>query len=217
MIPVFSGTRRAASIAGLLLLTVALSGPQPAHGQLWLQTARVVTPIEAGPTRAFLDTLVAVMERKKVAVKRAPDQEGKVAMSELQDALISEAGIGVSSANHAFIEYRFTIDNGSQFEQEITTIRFVFRPGPSQSDVSVMYLDAQQPWVESIIRQKGTSLRSNQAALIPFHRHLGFANVARQEETKVVEIGGETVREAFDQRKEALIRKVERLTYETFV
>ena len=208
---------RTPSALGLLLAALFFVCPQNANGQLWLQTARVITPIENGPTRAFLDTLVKVMERKDVRVRRSPDQEDLMAVAELRNALISESGIGLGSANHAFIKYRFSIDGGSQFEQEITRIRFVFRPGPSQSDVSVMYLDAQRPWVKKVIRQKGTSLRSNQAALIPFHRHLGFASIARPEETKVVEIGGETVREEFDERKEALIRKVERLTYETFV
>ena len=138
-------------------------------------------------------------------------------LSSLRNTLISEEGIGLGSANYAFIGYRFSIDNGSQFEQEITTLRFVFRPGPNQNDVSMMYLDAQEPWVNQVIQQKGTSLRSNQAALIPFRRHLDFAQIARQEQSQVVEMGGETVREGFDERKEALIRKVERLTYESFV
>jgi len=80
-----------------------------------------------------------------------------------------------------------------------------------------MYVDAQAPWVNRIIHQKGTSLRTNQAALIPFRCHLDFAQIARQEENQVVEMGDETVREGFDERKEALIRKVERLTYESFV
>lgn len=79
------------------------------------------------------------------------------------------------------------------------------------------YVDAQKPWVTEVIHQKGTSLRSNQSALIPFRPHLDFARIARQEETQVVEIGGETVREKFDAQKEALIHKVERLTYESFV
>lgn len=71
--------------------------------------------------------------------------------------------------------------------------------------------------MENVIRQKGATLRTNEAALIPFYRHLSFAYTVRQEKTQVVEIGGQTVREEFDERKEALIRKVERLTYESFV
>lgn len=208
---------RTAGMAGLLLGLLAFGSPQNAKGQFWLQTARVITPVEDGPTRAFLDTLVNVADRRGVNVKRTADQSAGMTVDELRDTLISEAGIGVNSANHAFIEYRFTIDSRSQFEQEITKIHFVFRPGPGQNDVSVIHLDARAPWVKTIIQQKGTTLRTNQAAMIPFHRHLGFATIARQEKTKVVEIGGETIREEFDERKEALIRKVERLTYDGYV
>lgn len=208
---------RPAGVAGLLAVLLALGASSQARGQLWLQTSRVITPVEDGPTQAFLDTLVNVAARKGRMVKRSPDQTNEMAISALRSELISETGIGIGSANHAFINYRFTIGSGSQFEQEITQIRFVFRPGPGQSDVSVMALDAQEPWVENLIRQKGTTLRSNQAALIPFHRHLGFASIARQEKTKVVEIGGQTVRDKFDERKQALIRKVERLTYGGYV
>jgi len=211
------GVLRPAGVAGILGLLLVLGGAQQAHGQLWLQTSRVITPIEDGPTQAFLDTLVNVAERTGRMVKRSPDQKSEMAVSALRSELISETGIGLGSANHAFIDYRFTIGSGSPFEQEITQIRFVFRPGPGQRDVSVMAVNAQEPWVETLIQQKGTTLRSNQAALILFHRHLGFASIARQEKTKVVEIGGETVRDRFDERKQALIRKVERLTYGGYV
>lgn len=208
---------RSLGVAGLVLLALCLTYPREAQGQLWLQTSRVITPIENGPKRAFLDTLVNVMEQKDVKVQRSPDQEKNMTLSSLRNKLISEEGIGLGSANYAFIGYRFTIDDGSRFRQEITTLRFVFRPGPNQNDISMMYVDARKPWVEEVIQQKGTSLRSNQAALIPFHRHLGFARIARQKESQVVEVGDETVREEFDERKQALIRKVERLTYESFV
>lgn len=212
-----SRSLRSLGVVGLVLLASCLTYPQDAQGQVWLQTAGVITPIEDGPKRAFLDTLVNVMGRKDVKVHRSPDQAEKMTLSSLRNKLISEEGIGLGSANYAFIGYRFTIDNGSRFRQEITTLRFVFRPGPNQNDISMMYLDARKPWVEEVIQQKGTSLRSNQAALIPFHRHLGFARIAPQKESRVVEIGGETVRDEFDEQKQALIRKVERMTYESFV
>jgi len=167
--------------------------------------------------RVFLDSLVNVMERKDITVQRSPEEKEKMKIADLRSALINEQGIGLGSANHAFINYRFTIDNGSNFEQEITNIYFVFRPGPDQSDIPVMYVNAREAWVQKLLNQKGTSLRTNEAALIPFQRHLGFANIARKETSDVVEISGETVREKFDEEKEALIRKIERLMYETYV
>ena len=209
---------RSAGLLGLLALSCFLVSPQPAQGQLWLQTSRLITPVENGPMRVFVDSLVTVMERRGIEVKRSPESDELLTIEELRTELIDEAGIGLSSGvNHAFVDYRFTIENGSNFRQQVSAIHFVFRPGPGQSDVSVMYLDARQPWLTRLLRNKGTDLPTNEAALIPFHRHLGFARIARQEETQIVEIGGQTVREGFTERKEALIRKVERLTYESYV
>lgn len=213
----FTRPFRSAGILTFLLAALLLAAPRSAAGQTWLQTARVITPVEDGPKRAFLDTLVNVMERRKLSVKRSPNADKEVRISTLRDKLITDAGIGLGSASHAFIDYRFTIDNGSNFEQEIARVHFVFRPGPQQNDTSILYVDARKPWVKNILRQKGTSLRTNEAALIPFRHHLGFANIARQKTSKVVEIAGETVRKKFDGRKRALIRKVERLMYESFV
>lgn len=203
---------------GVALASLLLLAPQSANGQLWLQTSSVVTPVEQGPLRAVLDSLVSVAERRGLEIRRSPDAEQKMAVPKLRTQLINEEGIGVTSANHAFINYRFSIDNGSRFRQQIAAIHFVFRPGPNQSDISVLYVDARgEPWVDDFLRNKGTDLTTNEAALIPFQRHLGFSEIARQEETQVVEIGGETIREGFHEEKEDLIRKVERLTYQSYV
>lgn len=218
MMPLPTRLLRSAGFLALLTLSCVLFRPQPAQGQLWLQTSQVVTPVENGPVRVFLDTLVAVMDRRKIEVKRSPKGKQTFTIQELRTELIEEEGIGLTSGvNHAFIDYRFTIDGGSNFKQEVGAIHFVFRPGPRQSDIPVMYLDAQQPWLTQLLYNKGTDLPTNEAALIPFHRHLGFAQIARPEETQIVRIGGQTVREGFQEKKEALIRKVERLTYESYV
>lgn len=204
------------ALTGLLFAAVALI-PQEARGQVWLQTSQVVTPIEQGPTRVLLDTLSNVIKRRNLKVRRSPDAKKRVSFSTLQSSLIEEEGIGIRSANQALINYRFSIDNGSNFDQEVASIHFLFRPGPNQSDISVFHVNAQKMWLDQLLQSKGTDLGSNEAALIPFRRHLGFANIARQEETQIVEIGGQTVREGFKGKKKALIRKVEKLTYESYV
>lgn len=203
-------------VYGLLVCGLLLSSSQDAHGQLWLQTARVVSPVERGPVRALLDTVQAVAERKNVAVKRSPNADTEGPMSELQDQLIREEGIGIGSANHVFIEYRFTIGSGGGFEQEVSVLHFVFRPGPNQNDIPILSLDGRAPWMKKILENKGTGLPTNEAALIPFHRHLDFSHVARHEKTTVVEIGGRTIREGFQEKKLALIQKVQRLVYDEF-
>jgi hypothetical protein len=217
MMQLFASARRSIGVLSLVCAAFLLLAPQAANGQLWLQTSRVVTPVEQGPVRVLLDSLVNVMERRSLQVRRSADTDSSMTVSQLRSTLINEQGIGIGSANHAFIDYRFSIDNGSDFRQEVAAIRFVFRPGPNQTDVPVLYLDARSGWVDKFLHNKGTSLYSNEAALIPFHRHLGFAQIARQKKTQIVEMGGQTVRKGFDQKKEALIRKVERLTYESYV
>lgn len=201
-------------LCGLLLAVLLAGGARPAHGQLWLQTARVVTPVEQGPLRVMLDSLTSVLERRGLEVRRSPESDTTMSVSALRNRLIEEQGIGINSANYVFIDYRFAIGNEGSLEQGVTNVHFVFRPGPNQNDVSVLSLGTQANWVRSFLRQKGTVLPANEAAFIPFRRHLGFPEVARQEQTQIVEIGGQTVREGFQERKEALIRKMEWLAYE---
>jgi hypothetical protein len=208
---------RSASLVGLLFASVLLLVPEDAIAQRWMQTARVVTPVEQEGLRAFLDTVVAEMEERDARIHRTPSQSDTTTVSALRDQLIEEDGLSLSSANHAFIDYRFTIDSGRGFEQEITSIRFVYRPGTAENDISILYVDTREGWVDQLLHNKGTSLATNEAALIPFHRHLGFTRIARQEESQIVEIGGETIREGFHDKKEALLQKVQRLTYETYV
>jgi hypothetical protein len=197
---------------GIVLLAFACLAPQSASGQLWLQTARVVTPVEQGPVRVMLDSLVSVMERRDIEGRRSPEAP-EMTVAELRNELIDEEQIGLSGANHAFIDYRFSIGSGTPFQQQVSKIHFVFRPGPNQADVPVLYLDMQLPWVDQFLHNKGTSLSTNEPVLIPFQQHLGFAQIARPDETQIVELAGRPVREGFQEEKETLIRKVERLTY----
>lgn len=211
----FSRFAGSSVLVAVLLLAGLLIVPQHAKGQLWLQTSRIITPAGDGPMRVLVDSLVAVMERKNVQVKRSPDAEQTFTIRELENTLIEEAGIGLSSGiNQAFIDYRFTIENEGGFQQNVASIHFVFRLGPAQSDVPILHLNARQPWVKNFLRSKGTSLSTNEAALILFRHHLGFVHLGRLESTQIVEIGGETIRDGFIERKQALIRKVEHLTYE---
>lgn len=200
-------------VAGVFALLFCGIGPREAHGQYWLQTARLVTPIEDGPTRTFLDTLVHTIEKKDLKVRWSPDQVEPMSLSDLRSTLIEEHGTGITTANRVFIDYRFEIDFGSRLEREITSLHFYFRPGPSQEDIPVLYLNAQQGWVQEILTEKGTHLRTNEAAIIPFRRHLEFIHQARRDETQIVEVREETVREGFEVKKEDLIRKIERLMY----
>ncbi len=184
------------------------------QAQRWLQTTQLTTPIQSdGPTRALLDTLVQILDRKdSVTVKRSPQDSEDLTLSELRDKLINDAGIGLGSANRVFIDYKFKIENRG-FEESIEALRFVYRPGEGQEDIRMMYVDATDPWVGSVLRNKGTSLRTNQAAMKTFSDQLAFARM--QEDGQIVEISGQTVREGFESKKRKLVEKITRLTYES--
>jgi hypothetical protein len=196
-----------------MLALLSVSTPD-AQAQRWLQTTQLITPIQSdGPTRALLDTLVQVLDRKDgVEVKRTPDDSETFSLSGLRDKLINEAGIGLSSASHIFIDYKFEIENRG-FEESIEAFQFVYRAGEGQEDIQMMYVDATDKWVKSILKNKGTALRTNQAALKTFSDQLAFARM--QENGKIVEISNQTVREGFEAKKRNLVQKITRLTYES--
>lgn len=198
----------------LCAIGTLLASPSEAQAQRWLQTTQLITPIQNdGPTRALLDTLVQVLERKDNAqVKRAPDDSETLGLSGLRDKLINESGIGLGSASHVFIDYRFEIENRG-FEESIEAFQFVYRPGEGEEDIQMMYVDGNEKWVQNILDNKGTTLRTNQAALKTFSDQLAFARM--QDGGKIVEISDQTVREGFEAKKRNLVQKITRLTYES--
>lgn len=207
--------RRNLPILGLVCVIAFSLSPSEAHGQRWLQTSQLITPIESdGPARALMDTLVQVIERTDSArVKRSPESSQAVTLDDLRDMLIDEAGIGLTSANNVFIDYRFEIENRG-FEESIESFQFVYRPpGGAQEDTQVMYVDTSQPWVRNILNKKGTTLTTNEAALRTFSDQLSFARMVQN--GKIVEIAGQTVREGFESKKRQLVQKIQRLTYES--
>ena len=206
---------KSGSLRSTLLLLVGLLFlvPTDANAQRWLQTSQLLVPVEDGPTRALLDTLVQVVERKdSVLIRRTADEKGGMGISQLRDKLINEQGIGLSSASHVFVDYRFEIRNRG-FEESITSLQFVYRQGQGMEDIQMMYIDASKTWIRDILRNKGTSLRTNEAALKPFADQLAFARM--HQKGKIVEIAGETVREGFQRKKRQLVQKITRLTYES--
>lgn len=204
-------------IAGILAVSLGFLSPQDVQGQYWLQTARIATPVENGPIRAFLDTLVHTIDERNLRIRRGPNQSERIPVSELRSTLIEKHGTGITTANTVFVGYRFEIDFGSRLERDLLSLHFHVRSGPAQEDIPILYLDAQQRWVQEILLETGTDLPTNEAAIIPFRRHLDFVHLARQDDTRIVEIGGETVRKGFEVKKEALIQKIERLMYESLV
>lgn len=206
---------RTAFLFSILSFGLLVMGPTDASAQRWLQTSQLLSEItQEKPTRALLDTLVQVMERKdSIKVKRTKDAPQKLSLSKLRSKLINEQGIGLTSANFVFIDYRFQIQNRG-FEEKIESFQFVYRPpGGTEEDIQMMYLDASETWVQNVLRNKGTTLVTNEAALRTFSDQLAFARLVQ--DGKIVEIAGETVREGFERKKRQLVQKIQRLTYES--
>lgn len=209
----YSLIRNSFFIAFLFLLLGFATSPQEANAQRWLQTAKLVSPIQSdGPVRPLLDTLVQVMERKDgVMVKRTPDSN-PMGLSELRDKLINESGVGLQSANNVFIDYKFEIKNRG-FQETITSLQFIYRPTGEGEDIQMMYVDTSKPWVKDVLRNKGTTLTTNEAALETFSDQLAFARM--EQNGQIVEIANQTVREGFEAKKRQLVQKIRRLTYQS--
>ena len=205
-------SRKAIYAVILCLVGTGVFAAPDANAQRWLQTSQLFVELETdGPGRALLDTLVQVVERGEDAkVKRTPDSNEEYSISELKDKLINEKGIGLNSASHVFIDYKFMIENRG-FEESIEAFKFIFRQSAGAEDIQMMYVDASEPWVREVLRSKGTALRSNQAALKTFSDQLAFARM--HDDGKIVEISGNTVREGFERKKRKLVEKITRLTY----
>lgn len=202
-------------LLSLLMIGCLAMGASDATAQRWLQTSQLLTEIKQDkPTRALLDTLVQVIDRSdSVKVKRTEQATDQVSLSSLRDKLINNQGIGLTSANYVFIDYRFEIENRG-FEESIESFQFVYRPpGGTEEDIQMMYIDASDSWVKNILQNKGTTLVTNEAALKTFSDQLAFARLVQ--DGKIVEIAGKTVREGFERKKRQLVQKIQRLTYES--
>jgi len=210
-------TQSARRVLTLFLLGIGClaMGASDATAQRWLQTSQLLTEIKQdSPTRALLDTLVQVIGRKdSVMIKRTASSKEEMSLSDLRDKLINNQGIGLTSANFVFIDYRFEIENRG-FEESVESMQFVYRPpGGTEEDIQMLYVDASEPWVKNILHNKGTTLVTNEAALKTFSDQLAFARLVQ--DGKIVEIAGKTVREGFERKKRQLVQKIQRLTYES--
>jgi hypothetical protein len=205
----------ARKIALLCLLTfgiIALSPPE-ATAQSWLQTSQLIKNVRSdGPARVLLDTLMQVVERREdIKVRRTADAEESLTLPQLRDQLINGPGLGLTSANKVFINYRFEIRNRG-FEESIESFQFLFRPpSGNEEDIQMLYVDVSKPWVESVLQNKGTNLVTNEAALQTFKDQLSFARTVQ--DAQITEIAGNPVREGFEAKKRNLVQKIQRLTY----
>ncbi len=195
----------------LVLITVVL-GSAASHAQArWLQTVEVIAPVDDyGVTGAFRDSLVQVMRRGKVELRREPDAPAS-SFRKLEDGLLSE-GLDFSSANRVFLTYRLEASQRG-FVSEIEQIYFIYRPeGYEDVDLPIFYVSGQDPAVRRLIMSGGTQMLANEAAFEPFYDQLTFHQL---EESTVVSVGGRVIREPEKaaMERERLLATVRRFMY----
>jgi hypothetical protein len=199
----------------VLLLALCVAGTAPAtDAQQWLQRATVIANIDEGQApRAFLDTVATrLRKRDTLTVRRTPDGERLTAQA-LSDSLLEE-GLGLQSANRILIQYQFeVIDN--EFVEQIQSVEFIYRPtAQNDTDVPILYLDAERPLVARIMRSSGIPNEQNLSTIHYFVNELSFPALSLDQNVRVVSVGGEALRGEFDQRRRVLMRRLKQFIYD---
>ena len=180
---------------GPLLLAVLFFGTSITSADAqsrWQQTVQVITPVVPDEiTGALLDSLVQVVDRNSVPVRRTPDDEEEYSVRDLSDRLLDE-GLDVTSANQMFITYRYEADARS-FKSDIVDLQFIYRPVEYEdADVPILSVDAMHPIVKNMLVANGTRLESNEAVFEPFWDQLRMHQL---EDGRVVMVGGKILRD----------------------
>ena len=195
-----------------LLALVSLLGIETAHAQTrWLQTVEVIAPVDDyGVTGVFRDSLIQVMQRGNVELRREPDSATRTFRS-LEDDLFGE-GLDFTSANRVFLTYRLEASQRG-YTSEIEKIYFIYRPeGFDDVDMPIFYVSGKDPAVRRLIMSGGTQMLANEAAFEPFYDQLTFHHL---EESTVVSVGGRLIRDPDKaaRERERLLATVRRFIY----
>lgn len=211
--------RGATRLAGVLLIAVGLlaSGgfATPATAQQWEQTARVMADVERGQApSAFLDSLTRhLRHRDTMAVRRSPDDVSPMTKEALVDSLLDE-GFGLQSANRMVIEYEFEIVDNELIER-IQNLYFFYRPvGPTESDIPILYVNAEREVVADLLRTSGIADERNLELVHAFTDELSFPSLSLNENATIIGVGGETIRGRSDQRRRVLVRQLKAFIYD---
>ena len=196
----------------ILIMLPQFAVAQQQDDTQWRQTVQVLTTVEDdGATGAFLDSLVAVVERENMEVMRSEDNEARTSFAQLEDEILSE-GVDFSSANRVFISYKFEAGRRG-FRTVIEDMYFIYRPeSGADMDISIMYVDLTQPELMNLLYNSGMQLRTNEVALVPFHEQLQFHNL---NDSELVALGGDIIRDEHEAERERqrVLRTVRNFLY----
>lgn len=196
----------ASTCAGSLLL-VLLFVPLSTHAQVWRQEMQVLTTVEYGePIHAFLDSLSArLATNPSFQTRRSADDKNTMAYSDLLTALYDE-GIDLQSASHVFLRYRFTLGNqGDGLTETLEDLYFIFRFDDATADIPIIHLDTRDPLVHALLVHRGVSSPMNMEAVRSFRELMAFPLVQGSDQTVIVEIGRQPLREEIGPKHRVLI------------
>lgn len=200
------------AVLGLLILFLPL---QESDGQVrWQRTVKVIAPVQEGlVTRALTDSVVAMAEAEELEVRRRPESDTTIPLSEIKEAL-SKEGLALTSATHVFLTYRFVL-RSSALEREIRDLHFIYRPAAEQGeDIPILYLDlTKNNLYQRLLVKKGLPSPVNEVAFEPFVEKVAFHSL--QDTARVVQVGDEIIRdsERAAAEKQQIMETIRRLTY----
>jgi hypothetical protein len=175
---------------------------------------KVIAPVQEGlVTRALTDSVVAMAEAQELQVRRRPESDTTVPLSEIKEAL-SEEGLALTSATHVFVTYRFVL-RSSALERDIRDLHFIYRPSAEQGeDIPILYLNlTENDLHRRLLVEKGLPSSVNEVAFHPFEERVAFHSL--QDTARVVQVGDEIIRdsERAAAEKQQIMDTIRRLTY----
>jgi hypothetical protein len=187
-----------ATLTSSLLLLLGLS-TSPAPAQNWGQEIQIVSAVGYGePLQVFVDSLSAVLQRNpSIQVRRTAQDEATMSFATLREELFDD-GVDLKSASHVFIRYQFNLERSSQVTETIEDLYFIYRGNEARADLPLLHVSAREPVVNDLLRNSGIPSPVNMRSTTAFRSMLAFPRLYRQE-TAVVEIGGQPVRDETNQ------------------
>lgn len=204
---------------GALLILASVSS---AEAQRWSQRVQIITPVEEdGPAYAILDSIVTHLETKnqalrlegeEVMIRRVSDGP-RMSLRMLENELL-EQGLGLVSATHVFIQYKFELVD-DDFVETIEELTYIYRPPlAEQEDVRLFTLSTDHPELSRLMMESGLPTENNLNAINSFASLLSFPRIAPDEDTQVVRLGNRTIREDYAQQSQRLTAQLVEMVYD---
>ena len=199
-------------ILGVAVLLAPVS--ESAAQAEWQRTVKVIAPVEDGlVTRALTDSVVEMAETQNMELRRTPQSDTTTTPEKIKAAL-SEEGLALTSATHAFITYRFTQKSG-QLHRNILDLHFIYRPtGEQGEDIPILYLDlSEENLYRQLLVKKGTPSPVNEVAFRPFEEQISLYSL--RDTARVVQVGNQIIREPerAAAEKRQIMATIRKLTY----